>query len=421
MLEIDLTEYEDSRPLRLSHRELVTLRDSGLGIGVRPDPDQDGKFVIRPGSIVGAAELDGMSVLIRPKIGIPQLLAIACYAMSKFNLRQERFNFQSDDSLADVLALALTRMARRAFSQGLLHDYVTREEALYTVRGRILFDEQMRRRYSIPLPIEVRYEEFTDDILANQLVKGATVRLGLMRLRHAASRQGLSWIASILDSVSLIPFSGVDVPEVTFNRLNEHYRGVVELSRLILRHTTFEAHRGEFRAFGFRMNMDEVFQEFTTVALREKLGLTAGTFGERWITSLDRDKEVRLRPDLVWREGSSYLFVGDAKYKDITGDGARSGDLYQLLAYVTAIDISGGMLVYAEGEADETVHEVRHSRKRLEVATLDISGDLDKVLERVGRLAKQISRLALTGPTGGLQASGRLPTRTATEAQLSST
>ena len=59
----------------------------------------------------------------------------------------------------------------------MIHDYLTREEALYTVRGRIRFDEQMRRRYGIPLPIEVRYDEFTDDTRANRLVKAAVMRL----------------------------------------------------------------------------------------------------------------------------------------------------------------------------------------------------------------------------------------------------
>ena len=47
--------------------------------------------------------------------------------------------------------LALIAAARRAFGRGLLRGYLTEEEALHTVRGRIRFDEQIRRRYGIPL------------------------------------------------------------------------------------------------------------------------------------------------------------------------------------------------------------------------------------------------------------------------------
>ncbi len=264
---------------------------------------------------------------------------------------------------------------------------------MYAVRGRIRFADQIRRRYSIPLPVEVRYDEFTDDILANRLVKAAAYRLGRMHLRSAKARKGLGWVAATLDNVSLVEFSRGSVPEVTLDRLKEHYRGVVELSRLILRYSAFESARGKVRASGFLMNMNVVFQEFVTVALREKLGVSDRIFGECTIDSLDKGGRVHLRPDLVWRDGSSYVFVGDAKYKNITGDRIPNADLYQMLAYVTAVDLPGGMLVYAQGEADAATYKVRDSGKRLEVAALDLSGTLDDVLGRIERLADRIRAL----------------------------
>ena len=304
------------------------------------------------------------------------------------------FDYVSEDSLADVLGLALSSAAHRAFAQGLLHDYVTREEALHTVRGRIRFDEQIRRRPGIPLPIEVRYDEFTDDIVANRIVKAAAMRLGAMRLRERRTRRELAWIAGVLENVSLVSYPSGDVPEVSFNRLNEHYRGVVELSRLILRHTAFESDRGTVRTRGFLMDMNDVFQEFVTVALREELRLTTSTFREQSICSLDTEGQVGLIPDLVWKEGQSYRFVGDAKYKDTEDAGARPGDLYQLLAYVTALNLGGGILVYAESDTNRVVHRVRHSGRELEVRTLDISGTLDDVFCRVRKLADRIRELA---------------------------
>ena len=101
--------------------------------------------------------------------------------------------------------IALTAAARRAFARGLLHGYRTEEEALYAVRGRIRFDEQIRRRFGIPLPVEVRYDEFTDDIVENRLVKAAVARLGEMRLRSAQARRGLGWTTAMLENVSLGP------------------------------------------------------------------------------------------------------------------------------------------------------------------------------------------------------------------------
>ena len=243
------------------------------------------------------------------------------------------------------------------------------------------------------MPLEVRYDEFTDDILPNRLIKAAVYRLGRMRLRRGTTRRDLGWVAGILDNVSPVEFRSGDVPEVRFDRLNEHYREVVALSRLILQHSAFEAGRGEVRASGFLMDMNSVFQEFVAQALREALGVSNRVFGERRICSLDREGQVHLRPDLTWWEGSSCVFVGDAKYKRLDDRRMPNADLYQLLAYVTALDLPGGLLIYAQGEADSGSYRVRHSGRRLEVAALDLSGTLDEVLLRVRRLAGRVKDL----------------------------
>ena len=392
MREIDLKEYATSEH-ELTSAERDVLLEALPSLTIQPVVGSEGGYHLRPGSTVGAVEVGDLSVLIEPKIGIPQLLSLACYAMSKFKPQRQQFDYPREYAMPDVLALALASAARRAFSRGLLHGYVVEEEALQTVRGRIRFDEQIRRRFGIALPVEVRYDEFTDDVLANRLVKAAVYRLGRMRLQSPAARKELGRIAGMLDTVSPVEIAPNAVPEVRFDRLNEHYREVVALSRIVLRHSAFESHRGEVRASGFLMDMNDVFQEFVTQALREELRVSDRVFLETNIDSLDDEGGIRLRPDLTWWDGPSCLFVGDAKYKKLTGDRVLNSDLYQLLAYVTALDVPGGLLIYAQGEAEAGTHRVRHSGKRLEVAALDLSGTLDAVLRRVRDLAESVKGL----------------------------
>ena len=69
--------------------------------------------------------------------------------------------------------------------------------------------------------------------------------------------------------------------------------------------------------------------------------------------SLDEESLIGLEPDFTWWRGGECLWVGDAKYKNLEGPGARKpSDLYQMLAYATALDLPGGTLIYAKGEAD---------------------------------------------------------------------
>ena len=397
MREIDLQEYQDSMPHELSVTERDVLLSERLGLSVTPVSGESAKYILRPGSTVGALEIGNLSVLIRPKIPIPQLLSLACYAMEVYKPQDQRlFDFEEDEALPDVLALALAAAARKAFSRGLLHGYQRREEALHTVRGRIRFNEQIRRRFGIPLPVEVRYDEFTDDILENRLVKAAAMWLGTMRLRSSNARRGLGWIAGTLEGVGHEEFAPSAVPTVSFNRLNEHYRGVIGLSRLILRHSAFEAGRGQVRTSGFLIDMNKVFQEFVTVALRDALNLSESVFrsdSDIRGVRLDEEGRVRLYPDISWWEGGRCLFVGDAKYKNITDRIVPNADLYQLLAYTTALNLPSGMLIYAKGEADELVHRVRHSSKRLEVTALDLAGTLEDVLARVEKLSDRVREM----------------------------
>ena len=398
MRQIDLQEYQDSEPHALSVGERDALASKELSLGITPVSGEDGKYILRPGSTMGALEIGGLSVLIQPKIGIPKLLSLACYAMGMYKPDDVRlFDFEEDKTLPDMLALALVAAARRAFSRGLLHGYQRREEALHTVRGRIRFAEQIRRRFGVPLPVEVRYNEFTADIVENRLVKAAVMRLGAMRLRSPDARRGLGWIAGMLSDVSPVEFAPNDVPSVSFDRLNEHYRGVVGLARLVLMHSAFEAGRGRVRATGFLMNMNDVFQEFVTVAIRDALGLSERVFcSDKKIPrriALDTAEKLKMEPDLSWWDGDKCVFVGDAKYKNIAVRSVPNADLYQLLAYTTALDLPGGLLIYAQGEADDTVYEVRHAGKRLEVAALDLSGELNDILARVDTLAEKVKAL----------------------------
>ena len=392
MREIDLREYAPSPPLVLSVDERAALARKDLGLGIAPVDGTADKYTLTPGSVVGAVEAGGLSVYIEPKISIGRLLSLACYAIGKVELQEREFSFPEDSALPDALARAFGAAARRAFSRGLLHGYRTEEDALPAVRGRIRFDDQIRRRFGIPLPVEVRYDEFTDDILLNRLVKAAAHRLGRLGLRSREARSGVAWVAESMGDVSLVAYPRGAVPEVRFDRLNEHYRSVATLARLVLRHGAFEADRGQVRASGFLMDMNQVFQEFVTVALREELGVSERVFGEHSIGSLDEEGAVRLRPDLTWRDGSRCTFVGDVKYKQ-TDNGVPNADLYQLLAYTTALDLPGGLLIYAQGERKPSTHTVRHSGKRLEVAALDLSGTLKGTLTRVGELALRVTGL----------------------------
>ena len=397
MQEINLREYKRSDSLRLSGEErdeLIRARSEfGIELVIEPVIGTRDEYTLTSGATIGAFETASCSVRISPKITVRQLVSLLCYAIGHVRFQEDEFGFAEESALPDALALAFGAAARRCFSRGLLHGYRTAEDAMHAMRGRIRLDDQIRRRSGVLLPIEVRYDEYTDDILLNRLVKAAALRLrGMPFLSPDAYRQ-LAQVAGMLSGVTHVEFPRDGVPEVKFDRLNEHYRGVVALAHLILRHGMFEADRGKVRASGFLVDMTRLFQEFVTVALSLSLNVSEyEKFGEHHIRSLDIEGSVTLKPDLTWWEGDDCLVVGDVKYKSTNG-GVPNADLYQLLAYVTALNLPGGVLVYAKGETNPATHLLRHSNKRLDIYALDLSDSLDQVLRRVDGIAMRVMEL----------------------------
>lgn len=399
MTRVDLREYQPA-DVELTPAQLAALHGHRGDLGITIEPtDNETTWRLTPGSIVGALDIGDLSVAIQPKLDIGRVLFLASYALGEFKLRDlEVFHFPEQRPPVEAMASLFADAARRAFSRGLLRGYRTEEEALHTVRGRIRIADQARRRFAIPLPVEVRYDDFTEDILANRLVKAATHALGVMRLRHLDSHRHLTRVRTTLDNVALVEFPPNEVPEVTFDRLNDHYREAIALSRLILQHATVETGRGRVRASGFLMDMNKVFEGFVRCALREKLGLSKRAFPDRSGAFLDQANRIQLRPDLTWWRQGGCVFVGDAKYKPIHHAQVPNADLYQLLAYATALDLPGGILIYAKGERDPAIHQVRNAGKRLEVFALDLAGEPAAILEEISGLAERVRAIASSVP-----------------------
>ena len=173
--QLDLQEYASTEcVLTAAQLDLLLQHARALDLSIEPVVHGLSKYRLSARSTVGAVEIGDLSIMIEPKIDIAQLLSLASYAMGVFQPQEQRqFDFAERQSLPDALALALASVARRAFGRGLLHGYRTEEQALQTVRGRIRIGEQMRRRFGAGLPVEVRFDEFTDDIIEHQLVRAA--------------------------------------------------------------------------------------------------------------------------------------------------------------------------------------------------------------------------------------------------------
>lgn len=172
------------------------------------------------------------------------------------------------------------------------------------------------------------------------------------------------------------PVAGQPLPAWQPSRLNARYRPALHLARAVLDRTSPEHMPGGLRINGFLFDMNRLFEDFVTVALRAPLRGTDLTGALQDPHHLDEADAIRMRPDfVVYRPGGAPLAVADAEYRAEKRAGYPDSDLYQILAYCTALGLPEGHLVYAKGNTPHAAHQVRHAGITLHQHALDLNQD----------------------------------------------
>jgi 5-methylcytosine-specific restriction enzyme subunit McrC len=357
----------------------------------------DEHYDLTPSSFVGSIRIDDLAIQIRPKIDLERVLFVLSFVLDPDQWRSTPFHYDEESLLIEALVPGFIFHLEKAFSRGVLQGYSTNEEALQTVRGRIRVDDQIRFRFGLAPPIEVRYDDFTEDIEENRLIKAALRRLSLLGIRDVALRRSLRAFDAALDLVSDVDYDVRRLPDVTFNRLNDRYRSAIELSKLVIRSSAFELRHGAVPSTAVLFDMNKVFEDFVVVALRRALGASERDFpqgAKHRALFLDEAKRVRLKPDISWWSAKVCRFIGDIKYKRVSAEGIEHPDLYQLLSYTIASGLPSGLLIYASGESEAVSLAIPLAGKRLHIRTLDLSGSPDSILRQIDSLALLVAALS---------------------------
>ncbi|CAN5661914.1 hypothetical protein BH24ACT5_BH24ACT5_26500 [soil metagenome] len=156
---------------------------------------------------------------------------------------------------------------------------------------------------------------------------------------------------------------------------------------MVLRHRSVDLPAGVVAVNGFAVEMSRVFEDFLTVVLTDALERIDGRVQAQDRHGLDAERTVEMKPDLVWYRRGAPVAVVDAKYK-IEHHGAPNADLYQMLAYCTALGLPEGHLVYAKGNDQPAGVIVRNAGITLHVHALDLDVPPAALLDQISDLAE---------------------------------
>lgn len=342
---LTLREY-DSKVVPLTEDQASALNSVGggkyLSVGPAATP---GRWQVAAHNYVGSITVEGIQVLVRPKIPLRNLFLLLEVGLREQDWHDEAALYEKSHDLLPAFVSFFARTAETTLARGLYHSYREQHDRLVALRGRVDVARQITRP-GVAIPTACRFTEFTADLIENSYLKAAVSRSLRVAGVQPADRHRLLRHLVTLEDVGNVRHHPADFDDVVFTRLNEHYRPALGLARLVLENLTLQDAIGEVTASSFMLDMNKLFERFVTERLRRALRGRLDV-KDQHRDHLDEERSVRIRPDLLFGRERSPGFVADIKYKLADESaGGPNADLYQLLAYTTALDLPEGMLIY---------------------------------------------------------------------------
>ncbi len=319
----------------------------------------------KAGGWVGVIDLGRAQVTVTPKIdregqaGQVDLIKLLIGAgwvedetYGPANLEQHAF--------LEIFAQWFAQRLHREATRGLPHNYVAREEALGTLRGRLNIGRQIMAIAAGQATLACDYDAFEADTPLNQTLK-AGLRAALSLSRTTAVRARLRDTLALLDHVSDRWVTPEMAGRVQLRRNERAFRPLLALARLFLQKKSpkIQGDADGSRAFGLMFSMWKLYEDYALAQLNRALkdladptGATYFAKGQESLRHLAKYLEKKqvedafqVKPDvIIYRQASNGaeptpILIADTKWKDLEEDQAKAtlgvaqADAYQLFAY----------------------------------------------------------------------------------------
>ena len=262
--------------------------------------------------------------------------------------------------------------------KGVKSDYVTLEENLKFLKGKLNINEQIKRNSVHKERFYVGYNEFLSDIKINQIIK-TTLKFLYKKSNSSKNQQKIRELLFIFDEVSMCNDYKNFFTNYALNRQVKHYEQTLLWCKIFLLGDTFTPHKGDDLAFALLFDMNALFESYVGNFIKKKLPGTILQHQKKYL--IEKPRKFRLKPD-IFLEGK---FIADTKWKIIRQDINESekkykisqADLYQLYAYGKKHECGKLHLIYPkiDGIKQESMNFKYDDEIRLEILYFYLEDD----------------------------------------------
>gem|GEM_PF-2114078 len=396
----------------------------------------NGHCELKAGRYVGTAPFSQFTVRIIPKIfkkpmskqDAAMLTEIIDYAdsvrLKNISESHEIYTSASTSiTLREHYGLRLTQEVEELLRRGLLKSYVTHEEDVKSLRGKLIMQNQMRNDSAQRMQFFCEFDELEYDNVENRIILqalmicertmrdnqvGAEVRRRVFRL--------IQQFSGLVDTIQVTSEQRKRVMQ-SYTRQNEHYKGIHETCSTILDDSGVSDiyHGRQARINPIFVPMYKVFEDFVTRMMKElhpkkmkecdncgkrkvKVLGNEGTTEQGW--DIEDGGGKNMRPDIIMECQTCHETRKeiDVKYKPVT----EVGDLYQVGFYMheygegqeEGLDNAYVILpkYYGETVTDKT-YTAQRSKKKVHEKRVDIKDYMRRIKERDPEIRSDLDKL----------------------------
>jgi len=263
--------------------------------------------------------------------------------------------------LLEIFITMFLEELSKLIQKGIKSDYITKEENLKYLKGKLKINEQVKYNYIHKEQFFIEYQEFLSDRVENQLIK-TTLEYLYKKSKSSRNQQRIREFLFVFDEISTCKDIKIGFSKVRLDRQMKDYEKVLLWCRTFLLENSFSPYKGNDVAFALLFDMNMLFESYVYDYLKRY-----GNFNDikaqgkgHHLAYYENKGRFRLKPDIVINDGA---IIADTKWKILskskTHQGVSQDDMYQLYAYGTKYDACKDMyLIYPLDKIDKD--EGRH-------------------------------------------------------------
>jgi 5-methylcytosine-specific restriction enzyme subunit McrC len=414
-------EGEGCIPAHFASRLIAVAQSSEFAGRSKSGVLEDHRQALRARGVVGVIAAEECSLEILPKIDVPavdgtpeerseirkrlvHMLAVALDLKIETG-RMTDLDWQHE-TLLEILIRIFCDKLTEAVRRGMPRRYILHEDDLSALRGTLDLPRQFTRHLVNPSRLACRFDEFSEDIALNRIIKATIDHLSRMS-HNPANLQRLRELAFVYADVTVVPVPALRWGEVVIDRTNRAWQDLFGMAQLFLRNRYQTTSTGSGRGTALLFEMNTLFEEYIGRLVARALAGTEYHVSlqggrEYCLTAQDDGRRVfQTKPDiLIWCCGA-IVHVIDTKWKRVAAriedpkQGISQADVYQMMAYAHLYEAPRLTLLYphhrglGETEGIQAQFRITGRATVLETASIDVAVGKDIVSRLMRKILSQ--------------------------------